>query len=235
MSNLVSLRVLLATPTYGPVDPHCASALRAAVMTAARHGVEWMGDLSPDRMKYTDARNFCVDVLASEPTLADGIMWVDSDMDPAPDSILRLLHSATVLSADFYSGVYHQRAGDYRPVFYGHVGDDKYKQCEIYEPDKITKEGACGFGFVWTSTKLLKAIEALPEFDRDQGGWFPDHRYSGTSEDLGFGTLARHAGFQLYVDTGIQVGHMGVVQFVTREDSIRALAKGKEPSRVVMG
>lgn len=229
------MKVLLASPTYGPVDPHCTSALRAALMTAARHGVEWMGDLSPDRMKFTDARNFCADILATEPTLADGIMWVDSDIDCPPDSIIRLLDAAQSLHSDFYSGVYHQRAGNYLPVFYAHVGDDKYKQCEIYEPFKITEEGACGFGFVWTSTRLIKAIEALPEFDRDRGGWFPDHRYSGTSEDLGFCTLARHAGFQLHVDSGIQVGHMGTVEFITRDHCVRALAKGKEPHRVRMG
>lgn len=229
------MRALLASPTYGPVDPHCVSALRNAVMVASRRGVEWMGDLSPDRMKYSDARNYCATILAGKPGLADGIMWVDSDIDPPPDAILRLLHAVNTRGADFYSGVYHQRAGEHKPVFFAHVGNDLYKQYDVYEPNTVTPEGGCGFGFVWTSTQLIKDIEALPEFSTDRGGWFPDHQYSGSSEDLGFCTLARHANYQLFVDTGIQVGHMGPTEIITREHHLRSLTGVKGATKVQAG
>jgi hypothetical protein len=219
------LRALLASPTYGPVDPTCASSLRVAIMVAARHGVAWMGDLSPDRMSYGNARNFCAETLVADPSVADGIMWVDSDILLGPESILKLLRGMKNAGADFYSGVYHQRTGAYLPVVFGHVGNDKYKQVEVYEPGVVIKAGACGFGFVWTSTKMILAMKAHPEFDPDLGSWFPTH-FCG--EDLGFCTRARHAGFQLLVDTGVQVGHMGATQFLTRDDSLKALAKLKD-------
>lgn len=186
-------------------------------------------------MGFADARNFCVSQLAPKPSQADGIMWVDSDIEPEPNSILRLLHAVSQRKADFYSGVYHQRAGEHKPVFYQHVGNDQYKQYEVYEPNRVTPEGGCGFGFVWTSTELIKAIEDLQEFDANRGGWFPDHRYCGTSEDLGFCTLARHAGYQLFVDTGIQVGHMPAPKAVTREDYLRSLTRGDKPHVVAVG
>lgn len=232
----MSLRAFLAVPSYGPIDPLCARNLRIAMMSAARHGVDWVGDISADRMSFMDARNYSVQRLMEDPTVADGIMWVDSDIVCTPGSILRLLETSATNNYHFLSGVYHARRGNHRPVFFNYDPKlDKFEQSLMYEMDTIKPEGGCGFGFVWTSTKLLTDIQALPDFDPDHGGWFPDHHYGKVSEDLGFARLAHKAGHQLYVDTGVQVGHLGETEVITREHHLRVLAATKGLTKVSVG
>ena len=219
------MKALFASPTYGSVDAKCVSFIRLATMSAAKHGTEWVGDISPDRLGYSDARNFVLEFLAKDPSLADGIVWVDSDIVPASDSIQRLTTTAEKYGFDFLSGVYHQRRGGYRPCFFAWDEQSQgFRINRIYEMDQIKEVGACGFGFCWTSTKMIMAIKALPHFDPDHGSWFPDKRHGDLSEDLGFCLQAREAGFKLYVDSGIQVGHLGEAEVITRETYLQAIS-----------
>ena len=56
-----------------------------------------------------------------------------------------------------------------------------------------------------------------PEFE-PLSGWFADKRdFGGFSEDLTFCYLAMRSGVQLYAHTGIQLGHCGDPEVVTRE------------------
>ena len=227
------MRAFLTVPSYGPVDPLCARTLRIAMMSAARGGTDWVGDISSDRMSFMDARNYSVQRLMEDPTIADGIMWVDSDMVPEAGSILRLLETATRKGYTFVSGVYHARRGNHRPVFFNYdPKTDIFKQALTYEIDTIKPEGGCGFGFVWTSTQLLLDIRALPDFDPDKGSYFPDHHFGNVSEDLGFCRLAHKAGHQLYVDTGVQVGHLGETEVITRDHHLRVLLATKGLTKV---
>lgn len=230
------MRVIVASPTYGYVEPTCRAALMVATMTAARHGTDFIGFVAPDRMSFSDARNRCIELtLDQDPDLADGLLFVDSDIRPQPDSIWKLMRQVEEKKLDFVSGVYHHRAGEFRPCFYHMDDDGKLRNNILYEENVLKPEGASGFGFLWTSAKLILAIKSLPGFSKDQGGWFPDRRHGAeTSEDLSFCKLARAAGFQLYVDTGIQVAHLGDVNFVTRETYLQSLvAKGGIPSKEV--
>lgn len=227
------MRVMLASPTYGTVDPMCRRALHAAIMTAANHGTSWMGDLSQDRMSYSATRNKAVEILMDDPSMADGIMWVDSDILPRADSIWRLLGMAEKKGFDFLSGVYHTRLGEHKPVFYSYNEErDGFTQCEMYEVGVVKREGGCGFGFVWTSLNMLQKMAKHPLFSLDRGSWFPDHQYSGHSEDLGFCRLAWKAGIPLYVDTGIQVGHMGDANFITRDNHLQVVEMKSRMRRV---
>lgn len=230
------MKVWLASPTYGHVDPGCVSTIRVAVMSAAKHGTDWVGDLSPDRLGYSDARNFVLERVTECGVETDGVMWVDSDIRPRSDSIQRLLHTAEKYGFDFLTGVYHQRRGGYRPCF--HMWDDQadsgrggFRINLIYELDQIKEIGGSGFGFVYTSMRLIQAIQALPSFDPDRGKWFPDKRWGNVSEDLGFCLKARETGTKLMVDTGIQVGHLGETDVITREVYLQGIqVHGKTPA-----
>lgn len=231
------MRVVLSSPTYGPVDPQCARMLRYATMVAGNRGIQWVGDASTDRQSYGSARNTAIEAIKErgEP-YPDGIMWADSDILCENDSIWRLLSTASHFSYDFLSGVYHHRRGGNGPVIYRYTPErETFRQLYMYEPDKIIEAEGCGFGFVYTSWKLIEAIEKLPSFQPDKGRWFPDYRegYGKFGEDLGFSYQAMKAGFQLYVDTGIQVGHVGEAQVITRETYIKTLAEGKDLREVV--
>jgi hypothetical protein len=225
--SLDGMKIVLASPTYGPADPACQKDLRVAMMVASRYGLTWVGDASPDRMGWASARNTVAQLLL-ETEEATGIMWVDSDIRQKPRDMTMLLASAKDFSAEFVSGVYHQRMPLHNPVFYNYNKKiEKFQPCDEYPDNVFAPSEGCGFGFVYTSRKLIEAIAKLPTFDPEKG-WFPDERDSGGfGEDLSFCWQAMQAKVQLYVNTGVQVGHSGDPYVVYKEDHVRELALGR--------
>ncbi len=226
--DLAGMKLLLASPTYGPVDPLCARDLRIAIMATAGRGVEWYGDASPDRMGFATARNTVAQNALEDPDI-NGIVWVDSDIRQGPTDLVRLLDSANHFKADFVTGVYHQRLFPHHPVFYL-WSDEKngYIACEEYERDKFAPIDACGFGFVYTSKKAIERVAGLKEFNPEKG-WFPDERDTGGyGEDISFCSLAAKAKVQLFINTGVIVGHLGDPKVVYDKDQVK-LQKGERP------
>jgi hypothetical protein len=214
------MHVVLSSQTYGPVNPITSKHLRVAVMHAANRGVVWVADGSADRLGYGHARNTSVQFTFDNAPEAEGIMWVDSDIKPEADRITRLLSTARQYDYDFVSGIYFQRDGVHNPVFYDWNLDKKcFQPAEVYPKDTIGPIAGCGFGFVYTSMKMLRDIALTERFDI-ASGWFPDKRdlKGGFGEDLSFCQMAREAGYQLYVNTGIQVAHEANPQYITEED-----------------
>jgi hypothetical protein len=213
------LRVILASPTYGPVDPDCAKSIRVAMMSAAKHGVIWEGDASMDRLPYGASRNKTAQAVFMNKELYDGIMWIDSDIVVPVNAITALLATVVERNMTFVTGVYHQREAPYLPVFYEYsekIG--KFKANGKYPENMIAECSGCGFGFVYTGVDVLTAIEKLPDFDPITG-WFPDKRDAGgCGEDLSFCLQAIHAKKQLHVHTGVQVGHLGSARPVSAVD-----------------
>jgi hypothetical protein len=229
-NELEGMKAALVVPTYGSTNPKCARTIRVAMMSAANHGLKWAGDISPDRMGWGQARNTAAqNFIMQGPGFADGILWIDDDMVIPSDAISRLLDQVNTLPCDFISGLYHQRAGDHLPVFY-HFNKNKghFSIFKEYPENVIVPIEGCGFGFVWTSAKLIEAVARHPDFDSKKG-WFPDERYSGGfGEDLSFCHMATKCDIQLYVDTGIQLGHMGDPDPIVRENYLAKKAAKPE-------
>ena len=227
----MGLKALLASPTYGPVDPECVQATRYAVMVAARNGITWQGDVSADRMTYSGARNLATNWVYDNKGEVDGIMWVDSDMVPERLDILKVIKSAEHNNADIYTGIYHQRRPHYDPCVY-EWHETLYNQWRAYQNDQIYKADACGFGFVWTSEKVIRAIKDSEYFGFETGQWFPSV-FDGIGkfgEDIGFCNMARLLGFKVYADTSIRVDHMGNGQRVnlkTQQDYEKTVPRHK--------
>lgn len=228
MDRLDEMRLVLASPSYGPIDPRCAKDLRLNMMSCSNRGLRWEADASPDRVGWSMGRNIVAHT--SLQTEANGIMWVDSDMRPGQLDMANLLFSVIQFKADFVTGVYYQRNPPYNPVFYSYDYEiEKYRFADDFPPNVFAPIEACGFGFVYTSRKLIEAITKIPEFEAEGAGWFPDRRdVGGNGEDISFCDLARKAGFQLYVNTAVQPGHMaddGTV--IYRQHSVEYKAKNK--------
>lgn len=187
----MAIRVVLASPTYGPVNPEVHSNQLRAVMHAARCGVTWMGTGSADRVGWEAARNQPVtEILASGDV--DGVIWADSDMMVPSEAYARLVS----YGYDFVSGLYFQRMAPFWPNVF--VYNDKIKafdRVHDYTPNTVFPVGGFGFGLCYTSAKLLRALPKNP------------FKFGEFSEDLTFCKRASDAGFQPYVDTGILCEH----------------------------
>jgi hypothetical protein len=218
---------VLTSQTYGPVDPLPTRHLRRAIMHSANHGIRWEGDVSVNGWTFGAARSNAAAVTLK--AVDDGIhidylVWVDSDQVLEVDSLTRMIRTAWKHKIDFLTGVYHYKDGTARPVLYEWV--DKwwpiyatFKFCESYPPNTIAPIGGCGFGMCVTSAAMLREMKESP-FWHERGKWFPDTRDSkgGFGEDLAFCKMAIECGYQLYVDTGIQVGHQGDGRVYTQKD-----------------
>lgn len=201
----------LAIPTYGPTDPRHNRCVRMAVAHAASHGVNWIGDVSTDRVVHDGARNTAAK--ASVEVGADGIVWIDSDMIIPIDGITRLVSYTN--EHDFVSGIYFQRHPNHFPLVYSYDKEiDAFRHMLNWPVGLIFPADAVGFGFCYTSTAMLKRMrEELPE--ETAKGWF---NWTKFSEDITFCYRAAKLGYHPYVDTSLLCGHLGDAVEVTVAD-----------------
>ena len=205
------MKLILASPTYGPVDPNAQRCLRAAIMHASRNGHMWIGDASPDKEAFAHARNHTVkDVLEAEDREPDAyvdgaVVWVDSDIVLPVDAITTMASR----ECDFITGIYFQKGEDCWPLI-AHFNGKSFQWIVQWTPGTIVPVDGCGFGCCLTSLKLLRAVKQ------------PAFEYVKFSEDFDFCLKAKEAGYQLYCDTSILCGHLDNPRAVTIEDYKKA-------------
>jgi hypothetical protein len=198
------VKLLFACPSYGPLDPIAVRSQRAAIMHAAVHGgVTWVGDLSPDRVKFDASRNTVVAGVLAQAGEADAVFWCDSDVVLPVDAISRLV----LEEKDFITGIYFQRYPPHFPLI-AHFDEASHSFNWFVEwPENVVAPiDGCGFGCVLTSTALLRALEPP---------WFAFEKYS---EDFDFCLKAARAGFHLHAHTGVLCGHLADPKPVTAAD-----------------
>ena len=202
------MKLVFVSPTYGPVDSAAIRYQRAAIMHATNHGVTWVGDMSPERMKFDAARNNAVRSVLTNCPEAEAIFWCDSDVILPVDAISRLANSGL----DFITGIYFQRYPPHWPLisyfnqYGGYDGKGAFAWYTDWPANTIAPIDGCGFGCVLTSTKMLMSMDAP---------WFTFERFS---EDFDFCLRAKKSGFQLHVDTGILCGHLADPQPIGIEE-----------------
>jgi hypothetical protein len=202
-------------------------------MTAARHGVNWVGDASPDRMGWCAARNHVVKeaIKAAEDGPVDGIFWVDDDVMVPADVVPRLLQ----YGHDMVSGLYFQRAGNHYPlVARWNEGIKSFEFPVAYPEGVLVPVDGVGFGCVYTSLDMFRKIAALKDTPSEGpfGGDFEKRTYG---EDFAFCLRARKAGIQPYVDTGILCEHYIGPQYATAETFQTSLRKALEEGKQHVG
>ena len=138
---------------------------------------------------------------------ADYILWLDSDMTFAPDTLERMMK---VLDEhpeiDILSGLYFRRAQPFTPVLFSKLeqtADDVLEWADVNDvPDELFEVAGCGFGGVLMRTDCLLDIAA-----KEHGGkWFTPIANAG--EDCAFCIRVRREGYKIYCDPTITLGHM---------------------------
>lgn len=154
----------------------------------------------------------------------DYIMWFDSDMIFAPDTLEKLMAH----DKSFVSGVYHKRTGTYQPVVYeaiNHYDDGRAEAVcfKDYPKDKLFKAQGVGFGCVLLKTSLL--LEMAAEYK----DWFTPYDHMG--EDLSFCQRAIALGHDIWVDPSVQCGHVGQIIVTEQFYNAYKLAEANHESK----
>ena len=141
----------------------------------------------------------------------DRILWLDSDMDFSPDLMERL--SADLDEGrEFVSGLYFTRKAPIKPNIFescGYFHDEEKDEVTPlavnyfkYPKDSIFPIAACGFGGVMMTTDLVKRV--------GEKFGLPFSPILGFGEDLSFCSRARQLGVELYCDSRVKMGHVGL-------------------------
>lgn len=177
----------------------------------------------PPGTSFTTVKNTLVhvarNVIAANAIRAgfDRVMWFDSDMKFAPDTLMRL--SADMdQGLDFVTGLYFTRKPPIKPVVYSELfwesvdgapeaGAANYN---VY-PEGVIECAGAGFGCVLTSVDLLRRV----------GDAFgsPFDPMKGLGEDLSFCHRVIQLGIKMHCDTTVKCGHIGQTEY--NEDYFR--------------
>lgn len=214
------MRLALAVPTYGPIDPHIDKHLRAAIMTASNHGVTWAGDVSSIREGWAGGRDRAAK--AAIESGAEGVFWMDDDILLPPEAIIKLVS----YEKDFVSGMYFQKFPPHWPLVAMFDGKS-FQWLKEYPENTLAEVDGVGFGCAFTSIKLLNALKEKHE---------KVFEWTKYSEDFTFCLRAGELGMKPWVDTGLKCGHSPLEpSFVTEKhfQDVRAgVIEGKEASIV---
>jgi hypothetical protein len=137
------------------------------------------------------------------------LFWIDSDMVWAPDDFVRMLALSTV--HDVVAAAYPLR--NIQPNTY-QVGHDENPETDRFG---LIKVNALGLGFCVIDRKVAEAVSAKaePAFNRLTGNSTPAVFRVGvvggdrTGEDVIFFNDVRAAGFDVWLDPSIELGHVG--------------------------
>lgn len=140
----------------------------------------------------------------------DRVLWLDSDMTFDPD-LMERLSARLDEGKEFVSGIYFTRKAPVRPVLYKEccfvdMGDGAVMPRAVwyddYPKDSLFKVEGTGFGCVMMTTELIKKV-----YDRFG---LPFSPMLGFGEDLSFCARATELGAELWADSSIKCGHMGM-------------------------
>lgn len=140
----------------------------------------------------------------------DRMLWLDSDMEFAPDLFVNLSKDMDENNLDIVGGLYFTRREPSIPVVYQKVGyyhsdDDEVTPVALnyyeYPQDQLFQCEGVGFGAVLVKVDLIKKVQ------KKHG--LPFSPILGFGEDLSFCMRVRDVGSEIYCDSRIMVGHIG--------------------------
>jgi len=141
----------------------------------------------------------------------DRILWLDSDMEFSPDLFERLSNDMDENDLDIVGGLYFTRREPSIPVVYQKVGyyhsdDDEVTPVALnyyeYPQDQLFPCEGIGFGAVLVKVDLIKKVQ-------EKHG-LPFSPILGFGEDLSFCMRARDVGSEIYCDSRVMIGHIGL-------------------------
>lgn len=229
---MIKKEVSIAIPIAQVVDGKTLQTILTLVNHAAKNGINIKDIGITERVLIDDARNMLAETFLESDT--EWILWLDSDMVFPRETLVSLFNVAEKTGSKMVTGIYYQRKGLNYPVLWSR-GDElesgnktgvmspraatnKYVGTFVF-PHKDKKEPfkvhAAGFGCVLIHRSVFEVLQR-PWFQFIKGV---------CSEDFYFFINAKEAGFELWADPTLDLGHIGDAPIVTKHDFWNKAAK----------
>lgn len=186
--------------------------------------------VQPTHTVVATARQTCVEAALSSPRCSH-VLFIDDDMVFGPEQYLALEREMLDNDLDFLGALAFSNSVPTKPCVFGEHpvipawGDKPWWYILTDYPLRQRFEvAATGFGMALISRRLLQALSnqfvfEMPEgFDGLDMFTFPGVR----NEDVAFCLRARKAGFKLWVDSRVAIGHISKDRPVIDEATYRA-------------
>jgi len=187
MKNLI----LIGMPVHGNIFPQTV-----ADLIALSGAIEYPAKIHFQSNCYVhDARNkIAREALAIG---AEYLMFIDADMSFPPDGVNRLVAD----DKDIVGGVYYRRQKPHLPTF-SVLDGKKMVIPDQFPKDELFEVFGLATGFMLIKTKVFKKIKPP---------WFYFGNFHGKpmGEDTYFCWKAKKAGFEVWADPTIPLGHIG--------------------------
>lgn len=212
----------------GSVDAHfCDSITGSLLWDRVSGGDRLWGTIGlQGGPRIVELRSQIVDSFLTSPALyhrahdkrAEWLVMIDADMKWDPDAIHRLVDSAKANKCKIMGGLCI--GGGYSsqfPTLYRCLreGDDlTVERIEEWPEGAVVKVDATGAAFLAVHADVFRAMAkvyaTLPDGSPEPHPWFIEGRRKGAQfgEDIGFCMRARALGFDVMVDTSVEIGHM---------------------------
>lgn len=203
----------------GPItETNFTNALVRLVVHDSRNGKHLHGGSDPILANQVGpgvidiGRNFIVEAFLK--TDADWLLFLDTDMVFPQNTIDRLLASAATADAKVISGLCFTYAMDavYPTMYYERIGVDGHPivgRAEEIPVDKVVEVHATGAACLMIHREVCEKMhEALGHTARPWFAMGVDERGYPIGEDWTFCTRARQIGYKIFVDTGLEIGHI---------------------------
>ena len=141
---------------------------------------------------------------------ATHLLMMDADQIYPVNTITRLCsHNLDVVSAMVF-----RRYPPFDPLmFRGRINTHRYIPVDEWKEGDLVEVNATGTGCILYNMKVFHAIKPpWFEFRKNPRKEFRDKDEKEIGEDFSFCSRLKRAGFKIYVDTGLQVDHLALIQ-----------------------
>jgi len=189
--------IILGVPTMGTIPIKVAGAIETVMMQRKAYPYYVSNSLVYDA-RYKIARF----ALENDSDL----LFIDSDILFSLEAFDRLLnHKKPIIS-----GLYYTRTKEQSPVAYSKVRPSslfhKYPQREIItDITPLMEVEGCGLGFCFIQNQVLRDVM--------KEGKNPFEPYRNLGEDFSFLYRCRKKGYKIYLDTTLELKHLGEYEY----------------------
>ncbi len=180
--------------------------------------------INPSHTIASLARQICVNTALADPQMSH-VLFIDDDMVFGPEQFAALEKAFFEQGLDFLGALAFSNSIPTKPCVFGlnpdypEWGDTQWWHlCTDYPKAEVVEVYATGFGMCMISRRML---DGMKEY-RKHGQLFQFEHPLCPNEDIAFCLNAHKAGFKLYVDTGVSIGHISKDRAVIGEDVYEA-------------
>lgn len=217
--NLAGRSIFIALPAYDfKVSLKLAVSLASFTQRASRHGIDVQIGSICGCSVVSRARNLLVQDLLESPCTE--LLFIDSDINFEPEAIFRLMAWGTDTRKGVVAAV--PRVRDVNKVYIADLEYDENQELTMNHRGLVRAERVAT-AFMWVNRKVFEdLVAAHPEWaywDKRAGKNLSavfdfkvtPEGYIG--EDFLFCDRAREAGYEVWIDPTITLGHMGVQEY----------------------